>query len=157
MITAEDILKEKGQPIVSVPFDETVHGACLLMARQKIGAVLVEKNGQLVGIWTERDLLRGVAKNILDDPMTNKVGDYMTVPLITAPHGSQIHSLKEMFLGLFIRHLIIEKDGRYIGFISIGDVIRAELIEKDRQAREMRELVSWEYYENWRWGRKKNE
>lgn len=62
-----------------------------------------------------------------------------------------------MFLGLFIRHLIIEKDGRYIGFISIGDVIRAELIEKDRQAREMRELVSWEYYENWRWGRKKNE
>lgn len=154
MKTAEDILNEKSQPIISVPFDETVYGACQLMAAQKIGAVLVEKNGQLVGIWTERDLLRGIAKNRLD-PMTAKVGDYMTSPLIAAPHDSQIHNLQEMFLGLFIRHLIIEKDGRYIGFISIGDVIRAGLIEKDRQSKEMQEWVSWEYYENWRWGRKK--
>jgi hypothetical protein len=60
-----------------------------------------------------------------------------------------------MFLGLFLRHLVIEKDGRQIGFISIGDVLRANLLEKDRQFREVNALVGWDYYEDWKWGRKK--
>jgi hypothetical protein len=51
--------------------------------------------------------------------------------------------------------LIIEKESRCIGFISIGDVLRAGLIEKDRQFKEINALVSWDYYENWKWGRKK--
>jgi hypothetical protein len=55
---------------------------------------------------------------------------------------------------LFLRHLIIEKDGEHIGFLSIGDVLRANLLEKDRQFQEINALVGWDYYEDWKWGRK---
>jgi hypothetical protein len=58
-------------------------------------------------------------------------------------------------LALFVRHLVIEKEGHYIGVISIGDVLRASLLEKDRQFKKVNALASWDYYENWKWGRKK--
>jgi hypothetical protein len=60
-----------------------------------------------------------------------------------------------MFLGLFLRHLLIEKDGDYIGMLSIGDVLRAGLLAKDHQFKELNEFVSWDYYENWQLGRSK--
>lgn len=60
-----------------------------------------------------------------------------------------------MFLGLFLRHILVEKEGEYIGLLSIGDVLRAGLLEKDRQFREINKFFSWDYYENWKAGRKK--
>ena len=154
MNTAEDIVKDKNQQILSVSHDETVQTTCQVMVENKVGAIVVKKNEDFVGIWTERDLLR----NITDEgfnPHTAKVGDYMSSPLRTASHDTHIIKLQEMFLGLFVRHLVIEKEGHYIGFISIGDVLRAGLLEKDRQFKEINALVSWDYYEDWKWGRKK--
>jgi signal-transduction protein with cAMP-binding, CBS, and nucleotidyltransferase domain len=60
-----------------------------------------------------------------------------------------------MFLGLFLRHLPVEKEGETIGLISIGDILRANLLEKEKQFKELNAFVSWDYYENWKWGRKK--
>ena len=154
MYTAEDIVKDKNQQILTVSYDDTVERACEFMVENKIGAVLVEKNKEYVGVWTERDLLRNTPKKEFD-PKTATVGNYMSSPLLTAPHDTQTYKLEEMFLGLFVRHLVIEKEGHYIGFISIGDVLRASLLEKDRQYKEINSLVSWDYYENWKWGRKK--
>jgi len=57
--------------------------------------------------------------------------------------------------GLFIRHIIVEKNGRYIGLLSIGDVLRASLMEQDLQIKELNAMASWEYYENWGWDRKR--
>ncbi len=79
----------------------------------------------------------------------------MTTPLRTVSHTTQLHKLEDMFLGLFVRHLLVEKDGEYIGLISIGDILRANLLEKDRQFKEINALVGWDYYENWKWGRQK--
>ena len=154
MNTAEDIVNDKNQEILTVSLNDTVQTACEFMVKHKIGAVLVEKNQELVGIWTERDLLRNITEEGFD-PKTAKVGNYMTSPLHTAPHNTNSHKLEEMFLGLFVRHLVIEKEGHYIGFISIGDVLRASLIEKDRRFKEINTMVGWDYYENWKWGRKK--
>ena len=123
------------------------------MVDNKVGAIVIKKNEDFVGIWTERDLLRNITEDGFD-PRTAKVGDYMSSPLYTASHDTHIYKLQEMFLGLFVRHLVVEKEGDYIGFISIGDVLRAGLLEKDRQFKEINELVSWDYYEDWKWGRK---
>jgi signal-transduction protein with cAMP-binding, CBS, and nucleotidyltransferase domain len=79
----------------------------------------------------------------------------MTTPLYTAAYSTSILKIKEMFLGLFIRHILVEKDGVYIGLLSIGDVLRASLIEQDRQIKSLNKIASWEYYENWRWHHKK--
>ena len=54
-----------------------------------------------------------------------------------------------------MRHILVEREGNYIGILSIGDVVRASLLEKDRQIKELNALASWEYYENWGWDRKK--
>lgn len=154
MNTAEDIVREKNRKIVSIAHDATVLSACQVMLKNKIGAIIVQQNDKFVGIWTERDLLRNITQKGFD-PKTAKVGDFMSSPLHTAPHNTHILKLQEMFLGLFVRHLVIEKEGHCIGFISIGDVLRAGLLEKDRQFKAINALVSWDYYENWKWGRKK--
>lgn len=154
MNTAEDIVGDKQRDIVSISWDQTVQQACRKMVDRKIGAILVKKDGQFVGIWTERDLLLKMTKKGFD-PQTARIGDHMSTPLKTAPHSTRIHRLKEMFLGLYLRHLPIEKDGEFIGLLSIGDVLRASLIDTDRQLQQINAYVTWDYYENWREGRKR--
>jgi signal-transduction protein with cAMP-binding, CBS, and nucleotidyltransferase domain len=62
--------------------------------------------------------------------------------------------LEEMFLGLFIRHILVEKDSQYVGLLSIGDVIRTSLLEKDEKIKELNSIASWQYYEEWCWKKK---
>ncbi|MGD2270023.1 MAG: CBS domain-containing protein [Desulfobacterales bacterium] len=154
MKTAEEIANDKNREIISVPYDHTIYQAARKMVENKIGVILVTKNDEIVGIWSEKDLLREII-NPEFDPKTAKIGDYMTSPVKSAPHDTRIHKLEEMFLGLFVRHLLVEKAGKYIGLISIGDVTRASLIEKERNFKELNSFVGWRYYENWKWGRKK--
>ena len=153
MRTAQDIINDKKIKLVCVAPDMTIGAALRMMVKNKIGAILIEENDVYVGIWTERDLMR----NILEpgfDIETARVGDYMSSPLHSAPHDAPLIKLEEMFIGLFVRHLLVEKDGKYIGLLSIGDVLRASLLAKDKQIRELNSIASWEYYENWGWDRK---
>jgi len=154
MKTAEDILNDKISRMVSISPDKTVLETVRLMVDKKIGAILISKDDKIVGIWTERDLMRNL---VLPDfnMKTARVGDYMTTSLYTANASAPVFKLEEMFLGLFIRHIIVEKEGKYIGLISIGDVLRASLLEKDQKFKELNSFVSWEYYEDWGWDRKK--
>jgi signal-transduction protein with cAMP-binding, CBS, and nucleotidyltransferase domain len=154
MRTAEDIVIDKNKEIIPISYDQTIDQAARKMIENKIGAILVTKNDDYVGIWSEKDLLRHITDPEFD-PKTAKIGDYMSAPVHSAPHDARIHRLEEMFLGLFVRHLLIEKEGKYMGLISIGDVTRASLLEKERNFRELNEYVTWDYYENWKWGRMK--
>jgi len=154
MKTAEDIVNDKKREIVFVSEDLTVHQTCRKMIENKIGAIVIKKDDEFVGIWSERDLLRNICNEGFD-PGTARICDYMSAPLQSAPHSTRIHKLEEMFLGLFLRHLLIEKDGEYIGMLSIGDVLRASLLAKDHQFKKLNEFVSWDYYENWQLGRSK--
>ncbi len=153
MKIARDIVQEKGNELITVSVDATVQDALKVMVAKKIGAVLVEKDGEIVGIWTERDLLRN---SILDDfdAHTAKVSDYMTKDVITADADENIYRMMDKFLGLRFRHLPIEKDNKIIGLLSSGDVIKAALLDKTKEFDELNEMISWEYYENWRWSKK---
>ena len=154
MKTAEDIVNDKQRDIVSISWDQTVHQTCRKMNETRIGAIVIKKDDEYVGIWSERDLLRNICNEEFD-PKTARICEYMSAPLQSAPHSTRIYKLEEMFLGLFLRHLLIEKDGEYIGMLSIGDVLRASLLAKARQFQELNEFVSWDYYENWQLGRSK--
>lgn len=154
MKTAEEMVLEKNRPTVTIDASKPIIDALKLMNDHKIGAILVNEGGRSVGIYTERDLLRNMADRGFD-PQTSRIGDYMTIPLKTAPHDTSLLKLKEMFLGLFIRHIMIEKEGNHIGLLSIGDVLRASLLEQDRQIKDLNAIASWEYYENWGWDRSK--
>lgn len=154
MNSAEDIIKDKKCEIVSISHDASIIRACQVIVENKIGAIVIRRNDEFVGIYTDRDLMRNIATPGFN-PETARVGDHMTTPLPTVSHTAQLHKLEDMFLGLFVRHVLVEKNGEYIGLISIGDILRANLLEKDRQFKEINTLVSWDYYENWKWGRKK--
>jgi signal-transduction protein with cAMP-binding, CBS, and nucleotidyltransferase domain len=154
MLTAEAMVKHKGGTIISVVPNTTVYEALRKMLENKIGAILVEENGRYVGIWTERDLMR----NSIDadfNPRTAKVSDCMTEGVKTAPHSDTAYQLVDKFLGLRLRHLVIEKNGEPIGMLSVGDVVKARLNEKMKEVEDLKSIVTWDYYENWRWEKKK--
>ncbi len=154
MKTAEDIILDKNNEIISVTRTQTVAEAIDLMNKNKIGAILIEENNDLIGIWTERDYLRGSSDPAFD-PKNAKVGDHMTSPLHFAQHDATLTQLEEMFLGLYLRHIPVKKNDRVVGMVSIGDVLRANLLAKDRQIKELNSMASWQYYENWGWDRQK--
>ena len=155
MKTAEDIILDKNSDIVHVTRTQTVSEAIDLMNKNKIGAILVKEGDDMIGIWTERDYLRGSSDSNFD-PNTAEVGEHMTSPLHFAPHDATLTQLEEMFLGLYLRHLPIKKNDRFLGMVSIGDVLRANLLDKDRKIKELNSMASWQYYENWGWDRTKN-
>ncbi len=154
MKTAEDIVKDKNNDIVSVTKTQTVAEAIDLMNNKKIGAILVEEEDDIVGIWTERDYLRSSSDPTFD-PKSARIGDHMSSPVHFAKHDATLTQLEETFLGLYLRHIPVKKDNRVVGMVSIGDVLRANLLAKDRQIKELNSMASWQYYENWGWDRKK--
>lgn len=148
--TAEDVIRDKDRSIVSMPADATVRQALQSMAAQRVGAMLVTRNGAIVGIWTERDLMHDTLR-IGFDPDKTELGDVMSSELISASHTDSLYEIMDKFLGLRIRHLLIEKDGGYIGLLTPGDVMKASLQEKSDELESLNHLVSWEYYEEWKW------
>jgi len=154
MKTAEEIWKEKERQLVTVTADTTIYDALQIMVRNKIGAILVTQDDKIVGIWTERDLMEDIVEKGYDIKNT-PIGDYMTTGLKTVHHTATVYNMLDKYLGMRLRHLIVEKDGEYIGMLSMGDVIRASLLEKTGELEKLNQIVSWEYYEDWKWKAKK--
>ena len=153
MRTAEQIVRDKDRRLIAVSPDATIAEALRLMIDNQIGAMLIKESDQIVGIWTERDLLRNTMTAGFY-PETARIGDYMSRGLPSAPHDDSCFQLLDKFLGLRRRHLLIKKDDQYLGLLSIGDVIKSCLQAKDEELRKLNAFVSWEYYENWRWRKK---
>ena len=153
MRNAEEILKDKDYEIISVSPDTPISEALQLMIKNQIGAMLVKDKDEIVGIWTERDLMRNTVTAGFD-PSTAKIGDYMTTGLLSAPHDNSCYELLDKFLGMRFRHLLIMKEEKFIGLVSIGDVIKSCLQAKDEELRKLNKFISWEYYENWGWRKK---
>jgi CBS domain-containing protein len=153
MKTAADIIADKPWDLISVPIDTIVYGVMQQMITKKIGAILVEKEGTIVGIWTERDFFRNSIEPGFDSK-TAIIGNYMSTELVSVPPETPVTKLQDIFLGLFIRHILVKKEEDYIGLLSMGDVMRAILLEKDKEIKRLNKMASWEYYENWGWQRK---
>ena len=154
MRTAEEILKQKGASMVCVDHDTAICDALNVMNENRIGAILVKKEDKITGIWTERDLMKNCLHESFD-PKKEKVGDHMTTNLQSAKHDDNVYELMDKFLGKRMRHLLVEKEGDYVGILSSGDVMRATMQEKDEELKKLNAMVSWDYYENWKWEKSK--
>ena len=150
METAKKMVVDKRREIVSVPVGTTLFATLEKMNQKKVGAILVTRDEKIVGIWTERDLMRDILRERFD--LKNAlVEDYMTTQPISAPHTDTVFNLMDKFLGLRVRHLLIEEDSNIIGLVSGGDVMRCVIHEKDTDLKQLKSMVSWDYYEDWKW------
>ena len=152
--TAEDIIAEKISEIISVSPETTVYDALKLMVGRKIGAIIVKEGEKYVGIWTERDLMRNTISESFD-PRTAKIGDYMTKELLSVPHDTSVYKIKDIFLGKRVRRMLVVRHDQFIGLLTVGDVIRASLQEREKEVKKLSDLVNLEYYDEWRWKKKK--
>ena len=150
METAKNMVADKGREIVSVPVGTTLFATLEKMNQKKVGAILVTRDERIIGIWTERDLMQDVIQEGFD-LKSALIEDYMTTDLRSAPHTDTVFNLMDKFLGLRIRHLLIEEDGNIIGLVSGGDVMKCVIHEKDADLKQLKSMVSWDYYEDWKW------
>jgi CBS domain-containing protein len=150
MKTAGDIVSENQREVVCIGAEATVHDALTVMVEKRIGAIVVQEDGEYCGIWTERDLMRN-AVTAGFDPKTTTMREVMVADLVSVPDDTSVYKLLDKFLGLHLRHLLVERDGDYIGLISSGDAIKADLVAKARELEELNAMVSWDYYEDWGW------
>lgn len=153
MITAEEILVTTKKQIISIDENATLYDALKLMVEHKIGAISVMRNGKIIGLWTERDLLRDILSADFDLKKA-KISSFMLPTVYTAPHTTTLSELQDRFLGLYIRHLFVERDGEIIGLISSGDVMKAGLNLQTKEVKNLTSYVGLQYYENWKWPEK---
>jgi CBS domain-containing protein len=136
------ILEAKGRNVVTIGAKATIGEAVDELASRKIGAiVVVEGIDRIVGIISERDVVRAVAKKGTD-VLSESVGSIMTREVMTCADSETINEvMTRMTRGRF-RHLPVAKQGRLTGIISIGDVVKARIEEVEREAEEMRAYIA---------------
>jgi|GEM_PF-2455591 len=86
---------------------------------------------------------------------TAKLGDYMTKELLIVPYDKLVYKIKDIFLGKRVRRMLVTRHNQFIGLFTVGDVIRACLQEREKEVKKLSELVNLEYYDEWRWKKKK--
>jgi CBS domain-containing protein len=136
------ILSEKGRDVATTAASVTIREVVAELAARKIGAlVVVEGVDRVVGIVSERDIVKALARKggaVLDDP----VGTIMTREVVTcADSETVIRVMGRMTRGRF-RHLPVVKGGRLDGIVSIGDVVKARIGEVEREADDMRSYIA---------------
>jgi CBS domain-containing protein len=131
MAVARDLLKSKRQDfIVSVPPAATVLEAIKVMAQNNVGALLVMQDGKIAGIISERDIVRKV--DILGKTSaTAKVSEIMTEKVLYVNASQPIEECMALMTEKRIRHLPVLENEKLLGVISIGDVLRNAIEERE--------------------------
>ena len=129
MATVKDILQQKGADVVSVPPTETVLNAAHLMNERGIGGLVVTEGGDVVGIFTERDILRRVVSE-QRDPGTTPVSDVMTTPVIRGRAEAKLEEVRALMTDKRIRHLPVVDEKGLCGIVTSGDILASQVREQ---------------------------
>jgi CBS domain-containing protein len=137
------ILREKGREVVSLTSEATLSEAARLLARKRIGAVVVrDGRGTLVGILSERDVVRAVAEESVA-ALARPVGAYMTRAVATCSEIDTVDELMEMMTQGRFRHLpVLDDNNQLCGLVSIGDVVKTRIEETVREAASLRQYIA---------------
>ena len=138
----KNILGEKGREVISISSDATLSEAARLLARRRIGAIVVrDEAGALAGILSERDVVRAVADESVT-ALARPVSAYMTRAVATCTEQDTIEDLMEMMTNGRFRHMPVVENDRITGMISIGDVVKTRIAETVREAASLREYIT---------------
>ena len=136
------ILKDKGRSVVTLPPDTSVRVVVQTLAKERIGALVIcETDRRVAGIVSERDIVRMLARDgaaILEQP----VSQVMTKDVRTCTERDTVDWLMEEMTSHRFRHMPVVADGKLIGVVSIGDVVKQSLAVAALEAASMREYIA---------------
>jgi len=130
MIAVRDILQRKGNQVWSVAPDSTVYDALMLMAEQNVGALLVLDGEKIVGIFSERDYARKIILKGKASKETS-VEEIMTSEVTTVHPAQFVEECMALMTDKRIRHLPVLEGEKLAGLISIGDVVKAIISDRE--------------------------
>ena len=139
-MTIAAIIGGKGRTVFDIDCDMSVRDAIALLAEHRIGALPVTKNGEVVGIMSERDIiycLKSDGAAMLDW----KVEQVMTSPAITVTPDVGVLAALSQMTKRRIRHLPVVEDGRLVAIVSIGDLVKYRIDKIEEEAEAMRSYI----------------
>jgi CBS domain-containing protein len=140
-MTVSTILADKGRNVVTIEPGANLADAVRLLAEKRIGAALiVGPEHRVVGIISERDIVRALAERgaaVLAEP----VGQTMTRKVETCNESEPVSNIMERMTDGKFRHVPVVDQGRLVGIVSIGDVVKHRLHQMERESAEMREYI----------------
>ena len=141
MTTVRQILSAKGDGVVTGDRTMSLGQAVARLADNRIGALIfVDEESRVVGILSERDVVRSLAKHgapVLDEA----AADHMTRQVKTCTREDTVEDLMDMMTAGRFRHLPVVEEGRLVGMVSIGDVVKHRVADIEHQAEEIRNYL----------------
>ena len=136
------ILKLKGREVLTTIPDTSITDIAKLLAAHRIGCiVIVDVDGKIAGIVSERDIVREIARagsKVLEEP----VESCMTKTVVTCREADTIDRLMSEMTSHRFRHMPVVEKGRLVGLVSIGDVVRMRIAEAEMEAAAMRQYIA---------------
>lgn len=144
-VSIASILDRKGRDVTTATPTQTVAEAVAALRERDIGAlVVVDDAGQVIGIVSERDVVRRIAQ-VGTDVLDLQLEDVMTAPVHTCTPSATIDELMEEMTERRIRHLPVCEGDHLVGIVSIGDVVKERFEELREQTRQLEDYVSGSY------------
>ena len=140
-MTVLSILGKKGSDVITLPATATLSEICEMLAKKRIGAVLIVDGAKISGIVSERDIVRRLAASGAS-ALNSAAADCMTKKLVTCTRSDTIPFIMEKMTQGRFRHIPVVEDGALVGVISIGDVVKHRIAEVEREADELRSYIS---------------
>ncbi|MBZ6075494.1 CBS domain-containing protein [Microvirga puerhi] len=141
-MSVHHILSAKGHQVLTIEPHRTLSEAVRILAERRIGALLVTNGSRPVsGIISERDVVRAVSANgaqALDEPVSR----FMTERVVTCTSRADVNELMETMTNGKFRHIPVVEDGRLVGIISIGDVVKHRLAEIEAEAQAIKDYIA---------------
>ena len=140
MLTVRHLLEQKDRAVRAVAPDDPVLEAIRAMAEHHVGALLVMQNNELLGIVSERDYARKVillGRSSADTP----VREIMTSPVVTVSPLSTLDECMRLVAERRVRYLPVVENGRTVGVVSIGDLVKATIEEQQRTIEQLESYI----------------
>jgi CBS domain-containing protein len=135
------ILGMKGADVASVGPDSPVSEIVGELTTRRIGAVLVIESGEVVGVVSERDIVRGLAGH-RGEVLSLSARDVMTSPVVTISPSESVAAAMELMTDRRIRHLPVVESGQLVGLVSIGDLVKQRIDEAEREALALKDYIA---------------
>lgn len=141
MVRVSQLLTRKGHEVWSIDAAAPVLAAIKLMAERRVGALPVTRDGELVGMISERDYARKVillGRSSAETP----VAQIMSSPVVTIGPQEDVRRCMELMTDRRIRHLPVMDGARMVGMISIGDLVRTVIEEQDYTIEQLERFIA---------------